>query len=645
MPHDHPPCRSSCSPVRHHARRAAIRSGWHSRQSPAAWAAIWSLLAIVSLAVGPAAGEELRPATDSPPVEAIAEPSDVGLSGWITRYSEDRRSLELKYQEPLSPLRAERMGEFYRSYQLDLRRIDSGRLRGAAVVDHALMRNELEYRIALADLERIRDAQVLERIPAVLPLVELLQRHQRTHRIDAKATAELFVQAERDIAATLKTLASGRPADGVAATAAAAAPAAGSGASAEAAVSASGEEAATALRAAKAVRRLTTRLESLHRFYQGYDPLYSWWCRVPYESLAESCRGLASGLGRLGGDDGDEDKILGIPIGQRAMEIELAHEMIPYTPAELIEIAEREFRWCDQQMLAASRELGFGDDWRAALESVKERHVPPGDQPAMIARLAEEATRFVRDRDLVTVPPLCEEVWRMEMMSPARQRVNPFFLGGDTIQVSYPTDSMTHEEKRMSMRGNNEHFARATVHHELIPGHHLQLFMTSRYRPDRREFRTPFWIEGWALYWEMLLWDKGFARSAEDRVGMLFWRMHRCARIVFSLGFQLGRMSPEECVEYLVSRVGHERANAEAEVRRSLIGDYPPLYQAAYMLGGLQIRALRAEWVDSGKLGERDFHDAILRQGPIPIALVRLALAGDSLDPDEVGSWRFADSP
>ena len=90
---------------------------------------------------------------------------------------------------------------------------------------------------------------------------------------------------------------------------------------------------------------------------------------------------------------------------------------------------------------------------------------------------------------------------------------------------------MAHEDKLASMRGNNVHFARATVHHELIPGHHLQLFMADRYT-HRQLFRTPFLVEGWALYWEMLLWDLDFQRSAEDRLGMLFWKSHRCARIL-----------------------------------------------------------------------------------------------------------------
>ena len=207
--------------------------------------------------------------------------------------------------------------------------------------------------------------------------------------------------------------------------------------------------------------------------------------------------------------------------------------------------------------------------------------------------------------------------------------------------MSFPTGEMAHDDKLMSMRGNNIHFARATVHHELIPGHHLQGFMTSRYRTHRRMFRTPFWVEGWALYWEMLLWDLDFPQSPENRVGMLFWRMHRCARIVFSLSFHLDRMTAEEAIDYLVENVGHERNNATAEVRRSVSGAYEPLYQAAYMLGGLQLRALHAEMVASGRMTNREFHDAVLRQNAIPIEMVRAALSDEPLQRDFTSRWRF----
>ncbi len=268
-------------------------------------------------------------------------------------------------------------------------------------------------------------------------------------------------------------------------------------------------------------------------------------------------------------------------------------------------------------------------------------HVAPGKQPGLIRDLAREAIAYVVQNDLVTVPPLAAETWRMEMMSPQRQLINPFFTGGEVISVSFPTNTMAYEARLQSMRGNNIPFARATVHHELIPGHHLQGFLTARYRTYREAFTTPFWTEGWALYWEMVLYDRGFPRTPEDRVGFLFWRLHRCARILFSLNFHLGKMSAPACVDLLVERVGHERDNATAEVRRSFAGGYGPLYQAAYMLGGLQLRALRRELVDSGKMSERAFHDAVLKENRIPIALVRASLTKQPLTRDYRADWRF----
>jgi uncharacterized protein (DUF885 family) len=199
---------------------------------------------------------------------------------------------------------------------------------------------------------------------------------------------------------------------------------------------------------------------------------------------------------------------------------------------------------------------------------------------------------------------------------------------------------MSHEQKMMSMRGNNPHFSRATVHHELIAGHHLQQFMTARYKPYRRLFGTPFWGEGWSLYWELLLWDLEFVKSPEDRIGMLFWRMHRCARIIFSLSFHLEKMTPQECIDFLVERVGHERENATAEVRRSF-ESAPPLYQAAYLLGGLQIRELHHELVDGRKMTNREFHDAILRENRMPIEMLRAIMTGEKLPRDFKSSWKF----
>ena len=122
---------------------------------------------------------------------------------------------------------------------------------------------------------------------------------------------------------------------------------------------------------------------------------------------------------------------------------------------------------------------------------------------------------------------------------------------------------------------------------------------------------------------------------------MLFWRMHRCARIIFSLSFHLEKLTAQECIDFLVERVGHELDNATAEVRRSFETNYSLLYQCAYLLGGLQIRALHEELVKSGQMSNREFHDAVLKQNSIPIEMIRASLTQELLDKDFTPQWRF----
>jgi uncharacterized protein (DUF885 family) len=110
---------------------------------------------------------------------------------------------------------------------------------------------------------------------------------------------------------------------------------------------------------------------------------------------------------------------------------------------------------------------------------------------------------------------------------------------------------------------------------------------------------------------------------------------------VFSLNYHMENMTAEQAVDYLVEKVGHERANAEAEVRRSIAGNYGPLYQIAYMTGGLQFRALHRELVDSGRMTDRQFHDAILRLNSMPVELVRASLVDEPLTRDFRSQWRF----
>lgn len=385
-------------------------------------------------------------------------------------------------------------------------------------------------------------------------------------------------------------------------------------------------------------------LKSVYDFYNNYDPQFTWWVEMPYKSLDSLLENYSNLIkskvdsSTLPKDDGSG--IIGNPIGKTEIIRQLKNEMISYTPEKLVEIALKEFAWCETELLKASNEMGFGNKWKEAQEKVKQTYVKVGHQPEEMYKLYNESVEFLKSHDLITVPPLAEETWRMKMLSPKRQLIAPFFLGGEVLQIAYPTNDMNHEDKLMSLRGNNPHFARAVVHHELIAGHHLQQFMNSRFK-SYRFYKTPFWTEGWALYWEMILWDEGFAQSPEDRIGMLFWRMHRCARIIFSLNYHLGEWTPQQCIDYLVDKVGHERSTAEGEVRRSFTGNYGPLYQIAYMIGGLQFYKLKNELVDTGKMTYKEFHDAILHENSMPIEMVRSLLMNAPLKKNFESSWEF----
>jgi hypothetical protein len=338
----------------------------------------------------------------------------------------------------------------------------------------------------------------------------------------------------------------------------------------------------------------------------------------------------------------DDRGIGGAARGRDGLIRDLAEEMIPYTPEQLIALGEREYAWTVAEMKKASREMGFGEDWKTAVEKVKGMHVEPGRQPEMVRDLLHDAIDYLRKNDLITVPAVAAESLRMVMLSPERQLTSPFFLGGAQILVSYPTNTMEYDARLQSMRGNNIHFSNAVAHHEMIPGHNLVFYMGQRFNGYRASLGgTPFLGEGWPLYWETILYDQGFFDTPEKRVGALFWRMHRAARIVFSLKFHMGQWSPQECIDYLVDDVGHERDNATAEVRRSFATTYGPLYQAAYLLGGLQIRGMRREIVDSGARTEKDFHDEIMRQGSMPVAFLRLAVGKQKLTRDMSVDWKF----
>ena len=627
----------------------------------------------------------------------------------------------------LSRARLARLKRFALDWQAALGKLDVKALTPAARADLVTLQQAIDSNLRALEADTVTIETVLSVAPFVPALVEIIDARIRLDDIDPKKAAGDLTAVTK---ATGAAQASGAP-----------------------------FSKATGTRAAEAIETLRGDLTQWFNFYNGYDPMFTWWMELPYKKVDAALKGYVEFLRQQGSADvggatpqaapippapaprfaqvpdlqailklphdemtaiverfvgpggggrgrgatnspaagrpreyyrqwleslasldfdrlsrnaqvdylfirnaserrlarmdftppanpprkTDDTGIPGAARGRDGLLMDLADEMIPYTPEQLIALANREFAWCEEEMKKASRQMGFGDDWKKAIEHVKGMHVPPGRQPMMIKDLLFEAIDYLRAKDLITVPQIASESLHMSMMSPEAQLSNPFFLGGAQIIVSYPTNTMEYDARLQSMRGNNRPFSHATAHHEMIPGHNLVGYVGARSSGYRARIggNTPFFGEGWPLYWELTLYELGFNDTPEERVGALFWRMHRCARIIFSLNFHMGLWSPRESIDFLVDRVGHERDNATAEVRRSFQGGYGPLYQAAYLLGGLQLRGLRKELVDSKQMTSKQFHDEILRQGSMPIALIRLALTKQKLTRDMDVDWKF----
>lgn len=539
----------------------------------------------------------------------------------LQRFQLDYASLDRKYTVVNGAAREAELRDFYQQWAkvLDALPFDSYGVEDR--IDFVMLRKQIDFELRelAAQGKRFSEAEPL--VPFARPLIELAETRRMMQAQDGAAAAALL---QKNLATVRKAQESLL--------------AAGDLTSPKPLASRS-----VANRALQVMTALRKDLKEWHQYYAGFDPQLSWWVKRPYAELDKAIVDYSASVRErlVGKESAKLLNVTGDPIGRDGLMSALQREMIPYTPEEMMALAEKELAWGEAELRAAAAEMGYGADWHAAMEKVKTLYVPPGEQTAMVRRLAYEAIDYLDANQLVTIPEVARRSWRMDMLSPEAQLISPFFLGGDTILVSYPTDDMTHEQKLMTMRGNNPHFSRATVHHELIPGHHLQGFMGDRYQPQRRVFDSPFFTEGWAVYWEMLLYERKFAVKPEDRIGMMFWRNHRAARILFSLGFHMGKITPEQAVDMLIKRVGHEPDNARAEVRRSFNGDYPPLYQAGYMIGALQLRALKRELVDGGKMSLLEYHDGILHGGVLPIELVRARLKGEKIGRDFKPAWRF----
>ena len=337
------------------------------------------------------------------------------LASVVSRYQTDGFAMTRRYDASGSPEQRNRMREWYAGWDARVSALDFNRLSNEAKVDWILLDNDIDHERKLLARGEKQRIEMQGLVPFADRLLLLQDRRRNLVTIDSRNAAATLSSVTRHVDSLRKVYEAPRPPQ-VSRT--------------------------VANRAARAVDEIRSVTGNWFRYYNGYDPMFSWWMKDPYAKLDEALNKYAKTLrekvigipaGQGGANDGP---IIGDPIGADGLAEELEFEMIDYTPAELIAIAEREYAFSLSEMKKASRELGFGDNWKAAMEKVKDTWVEPGKQVDLIRDLEREAVEFFDRHDWVTIPELAREDWRMEMMSPERQRIAPFFLGGESIIVS-----------------------------------------------------------------------------------------------------------------------------------------------------------------------------------------------------------------
>ena len=309
-----------------------------------------------------------------------ATPSE--LRDTVERYSADRAALGRVHTAALSLLRRERFKAFYTAWQDRLKELDFEPLTQQARIDYLLLANQIRYELSVIR----RDEKIMRETAMLVPFVDAitgLDDARRLELIDQAAAAATIDALVKRVDETRKAVQSGLddksetgPVPSGSGTVASKRPTTAARNSRDRAARRPApppEEAAGKTDASKPTPIETTKIVAFRAAGMVNDLKRTTgeWSSTTPATIRCSPGGRRTRTRRptrrwpptsrllrekvVGYKEGDDEPIIGNPIGRDGLVADLAREMIPYTPEELIKIAEREFAWCEREMLKAPR--------------------------------------------------------------------------------------------------------------------------------------------------------------------------------------------------------------------------------------------------------------------------------------------------
>ena len=164
----------------------------------------------------------------------------------------------------------------------------------------------------------------------------------------------------------------------------------------------------------------------------------------------------------------------------------------------------------------------------------------------------------------------------------------------------------------------------ALAFHEGIPGHHMQIAIAQELEsvPKFRRFgRYTAYIEGWGLYSEFLPKEHGFYQDPYSDFGRLAMELWRACRLVVDTGMHAKKWTREEAIDYLKANTPNPEGDVVKAIERYIV---MPSQATAYKIGMIKILELRgkAQKQLGDKFDLRQFHDVILKNGPVPLSVL-----------------------
>jgi uncharacterized protein (DUF885 family) len=161
----------------------------------------------------------------------------------------------------------------------------------------------------------------------------------------------------------------------------------------------------------------------------------------------------------------------------------------------------------------------------------------------------------------------------------------------------------------------------ALAYHEGIPGHHMQLAIAQELQ-ELPKFRklggNTAYIEGWALYSELIPKELGFYSDPYSDFGRLAMELFRAARLVVDTGIHRKKWKRDQALKYFIENTPNPPNDCAKEIERYIVW---PSQATGYKIGMMKIVELRGK--AKTKLGDkfdiREFHDVILTSGSVPL--------------------------